>query len=139
MDGRIPFARAVFILFLNFSAKHLTRGVSATYICSRQRGFVNNPEGVLPVNNRAAKTVPSGARRKNPEMTEMQTTRPTGDEVRVQLEPFENRVIDALKIALAEVKALLAARRRAKLSVSRVAGVARELGELIKVLTNYGC
>jgi hypothetical protein len=47
-------------------------------------------------------------------------------------------VIAALENALAAVRDLSAQRLRAKLSVSRLMGVTRELKELLKVMSVYG-
>jgi hypothetical protein len=47
-------------------------------------------------------------------------------------------VIAALENALAAVRDLSAQRLRAKLSVSRLMGVSRELKELLKVMSVYG-
>lgn len=55
------------------------------------------------------------------------------------LKSLENKSISSLKNALSAVRELSAARLEAKLSVSRLAGVARELRELIKVMSVYKC
>ncbi len=47
-------------------------------------------------------------------------------------------VVAALEGALARVRDLSAQRLQAKLSVSRLTGVARELRELLKVMSVYG-
>lgn len=52
---------------------------------------------------------------------------------------LEKQALTALEAALSQIKELSDERLRAKLSVSRIAGVARELRELIKVLSTYGC
>lgn len=52
---------------------------------------------------------------------------------------LERRVISYLEAALVAVQDLSDAKREAKLSVSRLLGVSRELRELIKVMTLYGC
>ncbi len=52
---------------------------------------------------------------------------------------LENKSMASMKDALSAVRELSAARVDAKLSVSRLAGVARELRELIKVMSIYGC
>jgi hypothetical protein len=53
--------------------------------------------------------------------------------------PTPQVVLDSLKGALDAVRELSAARLEAKLSVSRLTGVARELKELIRVISVYGC
>lgn len=52
--------------------------------------------------------------------------------------PTPESVVAALEEALAAAKELAARRLDAKLSVSRLNGVARELRELIKVMSVYG-
>ena len=52
---------------------------------------------------------------------------------------LENKSIASLENALSAVRELSAARLDSKLSVARLAGVARELSELIKVMSVYGC
>lgn len=56
-----------------------------------------------------------------------------------RLDALERHSLDALEGALVSVRELSSARSEAKLSVSRLAGVARELRELIKVMSVYGC
>jgi hypothetical protein len=55
------------------------------------------------------------------------------------LQSLEKRSFNALESALTAVRELATARAAAKLSSSRLAGVARELRELIKVMSVYGC
>lgn len=59
--------------------------------------------------------------------------------VPADLKSLENKSMSSLENALAAIKELSAARLEAKLSVARLAGVARELRELIKVMSVYGC
>ncbi len=47
-------------------------------------------------------------------------------------------VVAALECAIALVCDLAAQRREAKMSVARLAGLARELKELVKVMSAYG-
>lgn len=47
-------------------------------------------------------------------------------------------VVDALDRAIAAVRVLIAQRLESKLSVARLNGVARELRELLKVISVYG-
>jgi hypothetical protein len=55
------------------------------------------------------------------------------------LSSLENKALCSMKAALSEITNLAIARRRAKLSTSRTRGVAAELRELIKLLSEYGC
>jgi hypothetical protein len=52
---------------------------------------------------------------------------------------LQHKALNSLKVALVEIKNLAVARRRAKLSASRARGVAAEVCELIKLLSEYGC
>jgi hypothetical protein len=51
---------------------------------------------------------------------------------------LERKAVGSLETALVEIKNLYLARRRAKLSASRARGVAGEVRELIKLLSEYG-
>lgn len=55
------------------------------------------------------------------------------------LSSLEKQVAASMDAALCDIRNLCKARIEAKLSVSRIKGVARELRELIKVLSKYGC
>ncbi len=55
------------------------------------------------------------------------------------LELLEQKSMVSLENAVAAVRELSAARLEAKLSASRLTGVTRELRELIRVLSIYGC
>jgi hypothetical protein len=55
------------------------------------------------------------------------------------LSSLQRKAVNSLEAALAEIKNLYLARRRAKLSASRARGVAGEVRELIKFLSEYGC
>lgn len=55
------------------------------------------------------------------------------------LSELERGAISSLQAALSSVRTLSDARLLAKLSVSRLVGVSRELRELIKVMSVYGC
>jgi hypothetical protein len=59
--------------------------------------------------------------------------------VEENLSSFEHKALCSMKAALTEIKNLAMARHRAKLSASRARGVAGELSELIKLLSEYGC
>lgn len=59
--------------------------------------------------------------------------------VNSDLQSLERQAVTSLENALSEIRTLSDARLKAKLSVSRTTGVARELRELIKVLSVYGC
>ncbi len=54
-----------------------------------------------------------------------------------KLPTLEKQSVNSLESALTAVRELSVARQKAKLSVSRLAGVARELRELIKVMSAY--
>ncbi len=55
-----------------------------------------------------------------------------------KLKMLEKESIASLEYALDAVRSLAAARIEAKLSASRLTGVARELRELLKVMSVYG-
>jgi dsDNA-binding SOS-regulon protein len=55
------------------------------------------------------------------------------------LSSFQRKAVNSLETALDEIRNLYLARRRAKLSASRARGVAGEVRELIKFLSEYGC
>lgn len=55
------------------------------------------------------------------------------------LRKLEIETVESMKTALERVRELSKERLDAKQSVSRIMGVARELKELIKVMSVYGC
>jgi hypothetical protein len=59
-------------------------------------------------------------------------------ETNKELKLKERECLAALEYAFEAARTLAEARRRAKLSASRPVGVARELKELIKVMSVYG-
>jgi hypothetical protein len=60
-------------------------------------------------------------------------------ENRPDLASLERKSIASLENALSVLRELSAARAGAKLSVGRLNGITRELRDLIKVLSQYGC
>ena len=55
------------------------------------------------------------------------------------LKELETKCMESLKASLENVRSLAEMRLGAKLSSSRLTGVAHELRELIKVMSVYGC
>jgi hypothetical protein len=56
-----------------------------------------------------------------------------------ELKHLEENVVSSLKNVLCAVRELSAARTAARLSAFRLAGVSREVRELLKVISQYGC
>jgi hypothetical protein len=107
-------------------------------------------QGVLPVpttfqnnlSNRVARlSVFYGARVKFPfrGADETNPTKSMNHDKPPDIKSLEHNAVTSIKNALSALHSLSAARTVARLSAFRLAGIARELRDLLEVLSRYGC